>query len=64
MNHDDLPLLLLPMNLSDQDAAKLLDFFYDAARVLEQHYAAELQRYHHRPDHRQHNLWDDDGPPF
>jgi hypothetical protein len=62
-DHDP-PLIALPNDLDDQAAAKLLEFFLDAARVLENHYAAQLLRQHHRPDERQCPLWPDDDPPF
>jgi len=57
------PLVALPEDLDDAAAAALLEFFYEAARVLEHHYATQLLRYHHRPDPRQQPLWVDD-PPF
>ncbi len=57
------PLIALPTGLDDAEAAKLLAFFLEATRVLETHYAAQLERYHHRPDERQLPLWVDD-PPF
>ena len=61
--HDPLPLVALPENLDDEAAAALLAFFYEAARVLEDHYPGQLLRHYHRPDARQCTLWDDD-PPF
>ena len=65
MNHHDTPpLIALPHDLSDDGAAKLLQFFVDAARVLENHYAAQLLRHQHRPDQRQCPLWPEDEPPF
>ena len=64
MNHDDLPLIALPTDLDDAAAAQLLEFLYDAARLLEQHYAAQLHRYYHRPDERQQPLFNDRDPPF
>ncbi len=67
MNHIDLnelPLLCLPTELSDEDAARLLAFFLEAARVLESHYAGQLYRHDHRPDPRQQPLWPDNDPPF
>jgi hypothetical protein len=64
MNADQLPLVALPTDLSDEAAATLLAWLYETARVLEQHYAAQLQRYHHRPDARQQPLWPEDQPPF
>ena len=63
-HHDTPPLVTLPNDLDDEAAAKLLAFFLDAARVLENHYAAQLLRHHHRPDGRQCPLWPDDDPPF
>jgi hypothetical protein len=61
--HDLAPLVALPIDLDDDAAAKLLEFFYQAARVLEAHYAGQLLRSYHTPDERQHALWEDD-PPF
>ena len=57
------PLVALPQDLDDEAAAALLEFFYDAARVLEHHYAGQLLRRLHQPDPRQRALFDDD-PPF
>ena len=53
-----------PTTSMTQAAAKLLEFFLDAARVLENHYAAQLLRQHHRRDERQCPLWPEDDPPF
>lgn len=65
MIHDPTPpLIALPENLDDEAAATLLAFFLDAARVLENHYAAQLLRHQQRPDERQCPLWPDDDPPF
>ncbi len=64
MNRDDLPLLVLPTDLDDHAAATLLECLYEAARVIETHYAAQLHRLHHADDERQHLLWPDDQPPF
>jgi len=64
MNIDNSPLLALPTNLSDETAATLLDFLYEAVRLVEEHYADQLLRYYHRPDPRQTDLWDDRDPPF
>jgi hypothetical protein len=60
---DRLPLLAIPTDLDDKAAAKLLEFFLEAASAIDAHYAAQLLRYYHRPDERQQSLWDDD-PPF
>jgi len=64
MNFDDAPLALLPLELSDETAAKLLECLYELARVLENHYASQIRRYYHQPDldDQQLALWDD--PPF
>jgi hypothetical protein len=60
--HDDEPpLVALPTELSDEAAAKLLEWLYETGRVLENHYAAQLHRYYHRPDERQQPLWPGDG---
>jgi hypothetical protein len=58
------PLVTLPTDLSDEAAAKLLEFLYELARVLENHYAAQINRYYHPGDDRQPDLWDDQDPPF
>ena len=57
------PLVALPEDLDDHAAAALLEFFHDAARVLEHHYAAQLICRCHRPDPRPRSSSDDD-PPF
>lgn len=62
MNHRQ-PLLALPDDLDDEAAFAVLEFFYEAARVLESHYAGQLIRRAHRPEPHQRPLWDDD-PPF
>ena len=64
MNADpDPPLIALPDELDDAAACALLEFFHEAARVLEAHYAGQLLRHHHQRDKRQQPLWEDD-PPF
>ena len=57
------PLVALPEDLDDEAAAALLEFFHDAARVLEHHYAGQLIGRCHRPDSRRRPL-SDDQPPF
>jgi len=44
--------------------AQLLELLYAIARAVEEHHAAQLRRYHHRGDERQHDLWADHDPPF
>ena len=47
MQPNDLPPICLPMELSDQAAAELLDFLYQLTEALERHYAGQLLRYAH-----------------
>jgi len=64
MYRDSRPAVVLPEALSDESAAQLLELLYAIARAVEEHYAAQLHRYHHRGDERQHDLWADHDPPF
>ena len=64
MNRNHRPLVALPDELPDEAAAAVLDWLYETARVFENHYAAQLIRYYHRPDQRQCPLWPEDDPPF
>jgi len=64
MYRDYPPLVTLPTDLSDEAAAKLLEFLYELVRVLENHYAAQIKRYSLPGDVRQPDLWDDQDPPF
>ena len=64
MNPDQLPILVLPADLDDQTAVTLIEYLYDAARLLENYYAAQLRRQHGTDDERQQPLWPDDQPPF
>lgn len=47
MQPNDLPLVCLPLDLSDESAAKLVGFLYELAEALERHYAGQLIRYTH-----------------
>lgn len=58
------PIVALPGELPDEAAAAVLDWLYETARVLENHYAAQLIRHYHRADQRQCRLWPEDDPPF
>lgn len=64
MNHDTPPLLTVPLDLSDEAAAKMLDFLHDLTHLFENYYADQLRRYHNRADERQADLWSDTDPPF
>ena len=50
MQPNDLPIVCLPLELSDEAAAALLDFLYTLTEALERHYAGQLLRYDH--EHR------------
>jgi len=63
-NLEDLPLVSLPTELSDEAAAQLLEFLYELVRVHESHYAAQLHRHYHPADERQTELWPEQDPPF
>ena len=52
------------LNLSDEAAAKLIDFLLQIAHQLENHYSEQLYRYHNGIDERQADLWSDTDPPF
>ena len=53
---NDSPPLCLPTDLSDETAAKLVGFFHELTEALESHYFAQLHRYYHPADIRQHDL--------
>ena len=40
MEPNDLPIVCLPLELSGDDAAALIDFLYQLIEVLERHYSA------------------------
>ena len=42
----------------------MLEFLYEIAHRLENHYADQLYRYHNGIDERQADLWSDTDPPF
>ena len=44
---NDLPLVCIPVDLSDAAAAKLVEFLHELTAALERHYCAQLLRYHH-----------------
>jgi hypothetical protein len=48
---NDLPIVCLPLHLSDEAAAALVEFLHELTDVFERHYAAQLQR-HYRADER------------
>ena len=58
------PLIAVPTELSDEAAAKLLEWLYEFAAKLESYYAAQLLRHYHRADAREQPLCRDDEAPF
>jgi hypothetical protein len=48
MQPNDLPLVCLPMDLSDEAAASVIEFLYALTDALERQYAGQLLRYAHR----------------
>jgi hypothetical protein len=68
---NDLPLLCLPTDLSDEAAAKLVGFLHELTDALQRHYCAHLRRYHHetaeptcKHDQRSHLDPESNDPPF
>ena len=53
MQPNDLPLVCLPVGLSDQAAAQVLEFLHSLTDAFEQHYAGQLHRYYHATEQRQ-----------
>ncbi|MDE1923573.1 MAG: hypothetical protein KGI55_09115 [Gammaproteobacteria bacterium] len=49
MEPNDLPIVVLPLGLSDDSAAVLIDFLHDLADALERHYAGQLLRRQQSP---------------
>ena len=43
---NDLPLLCLPVDLSDEAAAKFVEFLHELTAAMERHYCAQLLRYY------------------
>jgi hypothetical protein len=47
MEPNDLPIVVLPLELSDDSATILIDFLRDLTDALERHYAGQLLRRQH-----------------
>ena len=45
MEPNDLPIVCLPLNLSDESAASLIEFLQNLIEALERHYAGQLMRH-------------------
>ena len=61
MQPNDLPIVCLPLELSDEAAAALIDFLNDLTEALERHYCGQLLRYAHR--HQKRSPRSDEEPP-
>lgn len=48
MEPNDLPILCLPLELSGDDAAALIDFLYQLIEALERHYGGLLINHAHQ----------------
>lgn len=53
---NNLPIVCLPIDLSDEAAAKLVEFLHELTEALERHYGAQLKRYYHPNDISQRDL--------
>jgi hypothetical protein len=53
---NDLPIVCLPIDLSDEAAAKLVEFLHELTEAIERHYFAHLHRYYNATDISQHDL--------
>jgi len=53
---NDLPIVCLPIDLSDDAAAKLVEFLHELTEAIERHYCAQLHRYYNPTDISQHDL--------
>jgi hypothetical protein len=68
MEPNDLPIVVLPLELSDDSAVNLIEFLRDLTDALERHYAGQLLRREHQrlaqspPPHPADPLSDDDTP--
>ena len=49
MQPNDLPIVCLPLDLSDEAAAGLIEFLQEMTTALERHYYAQLRRHYHLP---------------
>ena len=57
MNLDDLPLMLVPTDLSDETVVAIIDLLNGLIRALERQHAGQILRYHCSHP-RQTDLWD------
>lgn len=60
---NDLPLVCVPLDLSDEAAATLVEFLHELTETIERHYGAQLKRYYHATDIARLDVESTD-PPF
>ena len=53
MQPNDLPIVCLPLQLSDKHAATMLQFLHDLIAAFERHYGDKIHRYYQADDERQ-----------
>lgn len=53
---NDLPLVCIPTELCDADAAQLVEFLHALTAVIERHYCAQLRRYYSATDATERDL--------
>ena len=53
MQPNDLPLVCLPVGLSDEAAAEVIEFLHLLTEAFERHYAGQLHRYYQATEQRQ-----------
>ena len=56
LDRNDLALLCLPIDLSDEAAVKFVEFLHELTAAMERRYCAQLVRYYHRSDIAQRDL--------
>lgn len=66
---NDLPLICLPVDLSDEAAAQLVEFLREFTNALENHYYAQITRYYRSNCNDQQDIFtsvpkDPTDPPF
>jgi hypothetical protein len=67
MQPNDLPIVCLPLELSDEAVVQLIAFLRELTEALERHYAGQLLRYahqHRRASSPDATHSDSDGPSF
>jgi hypothetical protein len=50
MEPNDLPIVGIPLDLPDEAAASLIEFFQDLTQALERHYFGQLHSHYHACD--------------